>query len=83
LALKDEKVRTDEVVHDNDKLSDILDLRLKRFQKTSLYKIQYFLAKYRDLDMKEGISLGQVEKQLRRMRIAREIPDNNEVLLMF
>jgi len=37
----------------------------------------------RDFDMKEGVSLGQVEKTLRKLRVAKEIQKNEDTLAMF
>lgn len=40
------------------------------------------MKRYKENDLKEGISLGTIEKHLRRLRISVDLPDN-EVFIMF
>ena len=39
LAFKDYGVKNEEAIHDNDKVSDLLAMRVKRFHKTNLFKV--------------------------------------------
>ncbi|CDW80407.1 UNKNOWN [Stylonychia lemnae] len=75
--------RSEELTHENEKLQDLLYQRIRRFQKTNLYKIQRFLIKFKEQDYKSNINLALIETLLRKLRISREISSEKEVLSIF
>mmetsp|Transcript_28589 Transcript_28589/g.21351 ORF Transcript_28589/g.21351 Transcript_28589/m.21351 type:complete len:108 (+) Transcript_28589:110-433(+) len=82
-AFREGPVRHEDIPHDSERLSDVIQSRVKRFQKTSLFQVQQFLMRVRDFDLKEGVSFGQVERTLRKLRVAREVSHNEDTLQMF
>ena len=54
--------------HEHDRLSEILSSRVKRFQKTNMFKVMKFLQRIKDLDCKSNLSLNQIEVLMRRFR---------------
>jgi len=96
LALKDDPVtagtgvgpmtlinRSEELTHENEKLQDLLYQRVRRFQKTQLYKIQRFMLKFKELDFKSNVSLATVETYLRKLRLSKDLASDQEVLTIF
>ena len=82
LALREENMKVEELTHENDRLSDLLQMRIKRFQKTNLYRIQKFMHRFKDLDQKSNIQLSLIETLLRKLRLAESITDA-EALTIF
>ena len=50
-------VLNSDISHENDRLADLLQSRVRRFQKTSLFKVQRFVNKFKDFDLKSNMSL--------------------------
>jgi hypothetical protein len=43
--------------------------RVKGFQRTNLYRVQRFVARFKEYDMKSNISMNHIETMIRRLRM--------------
>ena len=65
------------ITHDHARLVEIFSNRVRSFQKTTLFKVQRYLNKFKDLDLKSNMSLLQIETLMRRLRLG---PDTQGTL---
>lgn len=61
------------------KMSDILINRVKRFQKTTMFKVHKLNMRVKDMDLKSNLSLCQVDGLIRKLRLSQISPVNSEV----
>ena len=71
----DEAYKIEDLTHENEKLWDILFHRINRFKKTNYFKIQKYLSFFKEFDLKSNLRLSDVERQLRKLRLSKEVSD--------
>ncbi len=71
-----------DMMHDSERISDVMSARVKRFQRTTLYQIQKAFMCFKDMEMRDNISLSLIESLIRRLRLSRDIKEP-ELLTIF